>query len=156
MKFFSFIQQGLRRMRGGAMITGVSALEKFAADLSGTGTGRTAPGDVEKSAYPRPNLLQMLPYKPKIIQTSKKKKKQIWKFLIFFPICFDLKKFFLLTGTYHPIPGGIFPPPPAVSHLLSLIPPPWCFQGPFVGVDSLIEKFKEFQFPNESLHFFKI
>jgi len=49
--------------------------------------------------YPRPDVSQMIPFKPKIITTS----------------------------SYHPVPGGVFPPPPAVAHLLSIIPPPWCF-----------------------------
>lgn len=63
------LQHELRKMRGGTLTTGgISAIEKFAVELTAPGTA----GDVEKSAYPRPNLTQMLPYKPKIIQTSNK------------------------------------------------------------------------------------
>uniref|UniRef100_A0A915IXJ1 Uncharacterized protein n=1 Tax=Romanomermis culicivorax TaxID=13658 RepID=A0A915IXJ1_ROMCU len=63
-------------------------------------------------AYPKPDVNQMLPFKPKIITTS----------------------------SYHPVAGGIFPPPPAVAHLMSLLPPPYSFNGPFVGVDVLAQE----------------
>lgn len=36
------------------------------------------------------------------------------------------------------IPGGVFPPPSRVSELLSRLPPPMCFQGPFVDVDAIL------------------
>lgn len=40
------------------------------------------------------------------------------------------------------MPGGIFPYPPTVVSLLSQIPPPQCFRGPFVNIDELISIFK--------------
>ncbi|VDP13734.1 unnamed protein product, partial [Soboliphyme baturini] len=71
--------------------------------------------------YPRPNLHQLIPFKPKIITTS----------------------------SYHPVPGGVFPPPPAVAHFMSLMPPPYSFNGPFVIVDLLIEKFTDMSLGDE-------
>lgn len=43
--------------------------------------------------------------------------------------------------------GGTFPPPPTASHLMTMLPPPDCFQGPFVGVDSLISLFNKIILP---------
>ncbi|XP_019857540.1 PREDICTED: cleavage stimulation factor subunit 3 [Amphimedon queenslandica] len=37
------------------------------------------------------------------------------------------------------VPGGHFPLPSSLANLLSLLPPPHCFQGPFVQVDQLID-----------------
>lgn len=74
-----------------------------------------------ESEYPLPDTTQMIPFKPRIITTS----------------------------SYHPVPGGVFPPPPAVAHLMSILPPPVCFSGPFVGVDVLIEKFREAKLPEK-------
>uniref|UniRef100_A0A6B2FZS5 Cleavage stimulation factor subunit 3 (Trinotate prediction) n=1 Tax=Myxobolus squamalis TaxID=59785 RepID=A0A6B2FZS5_MYXSQ len=36
------------------------------------------------------------------------------------------------------IPGGVFPPPYKISEILSQLPPPSCFRGPFIDVDHLI------------------
>lgn len=33
---------------------------------------------------------------------------------------------------------------------MSLLPPPYCFNGPFVGVDALVEKFKDAVLPDET------
>ncbi|XP_067120911.1 cleavage stimulation factor subunit 3 isoform X1 [Centruroides vittatus] len=72
-----------------------------------------------KPAFPRPDTNQMIPFKPR----------QIYPTLA------------------HPVAGGVFPVPPAASYLLTLLPPPTCFHGPFVGVDSLIEIFKNCTLP---------
>lgn len=37
----------------------------------------------------------------------------------------------------HTVPGGIFPPPPAVGNLLTRLPQPHSFWGPFVDIDEL-------------------
>lgn len=71
----------------------------------------------------KPDITQMLPFKPVRSGTM---------------------------GQAHPIPGGVFPPPPAVGHLLSLLPHPLCFSGPFVQVDELMALFRQLQLP-ESL-----
>lgn len=39
------------------------------------------------------------------------------------------------------MPGGIFPYPPAVVTLLSMLPPPTSFRGPFVAVDELVNHY---------------
>lgn len=69
---------------------------------------------------PRPDFGQMIPYKPK-------------------------------ANTYpgeHPIPGGIFPQPPALAQLCSRLPPPICFHGPFVIIDKLADIFNRMQLPD--------
>uniref|UniRef100_A0A914E9A4 Suppressor of forked domain-containing protein n=1 Tax=Acrobeloides nanus TaxID=290746 RepID=A0A914E9A4_9BILA len=71
---------------------------------------------LEMSGYPRPDTNQMLPFKPKLRPAF----------------------------SYHPVPGGLFPPPSQVSQLMKLIPPPWSFQGPFVDVDLLLDSFAKF------------
>uniref|UniRef100_F1KXJ8 Cleavage stimulation factor subunit 3 n=1 Tax=Ascaris suum TaxID=6253 RepID=F1KXJ8_ASCSU len=71
---------------------------------------------LEISGYPRPDTDQMIPFKPKLNTTA----------------------------SYHPVPGGVFPPPPAAAQLMQILPPPWCFNGPFVSVDLLIESLSKF------------
>ena len=38
----------------------------------------------------------------------------------------------------HRIPGGIFPIPPLAAELLTKLPPPDCFNGPYVILDQLL------------------
>ncbi|KAJ1347103.1 hypothetical protein KIN20_002069 [Parelaphostrongylus tenuis] len=52
---------------------------------------------LEIGGYPRPDIDQMIPFKPKANSAA----------------------------SFHPVPGGVFPPPPAVAELISLLPPPW-------------------------------
>ncbi|MFH4974280.1 hypothetical protein AB6A40_000989 [Gnathostoma spinigerum] len=66
---------------------------------------------LEVSGYPRPDTDQMIPFKPKINTTA----------------------------SFHPVPGGVFPPPPAAAQLMQMLPPPWCFDGPFVSIDLIME-----------------
>ncbi|KAI4880194.1 hypothetical protein NFI96_026030 [Prochilodus magdalenae] len=47
----------------------------------------------------------------------------------------------------HPVPGGVFPVPPAAVVLMKLLPPPTCFTGPFVKVDELMESFRRCALP---------
>ncbi|WKX97652.1 hypothetical protein Q1695_013373 [Nippostrongylus brasiliensis] len=72
---------------------------------------------LEIGGYPRPDIEQMIPFKPKANSAA----------------------------SYHPVPGGVFPPPPAVAELMTLLPPPWTFQGPFVSVDLFIDHISKTQ-----------
>lgn len=69
---------------------------------------------------PRPDFSQMIPYKPKSN-----------------PYPYE-----------HPIGGGTFPQPPALAALCAQLPPPMCFRGPFVAVDSLIDVFNRIKLPD--------
>ncbi|KAL3093072.1 hypothetical protein niasHT_022522 [Heterodera trifolii] len=71
--------------------------------------------NIELGGYARPDTSQMLPFKPKLPPAS-----------------------------YHPVPGGVFPPPPIVSQLLQLLPPPRSFSGPFVDVEELLKSLANF------------
>ncbi|PNF15153.1 Protein suppressor of forked [Cryptotermes secundus] len=73
----------------------------------------------ESSNMPRPDFTQMIPFKPKSQA---------------------------IPGD-HPVPGGVFPHPPAVAQLCTLLPPPGCFRGPFVAVDMLMDVFSKIQLP---------
>ncbi|XP_071113458.1 cleavage stimulation factor subunit 3-like [Haliotis cracherodii] len=75
--------------------------------------------DSRRPHYPKPDVEQMLPFKPKSIV----------------PI-----------GA-HPIPGGVFPPPPEAADLISTLPPPDCFHGPFVVIDKFFEHMKKLKLP---------
>lgn len=77
--------------------------------------------DQQQTLLPKPDINQMIPYKPKIKPYPGE----------------------------HPIPGGTFPPPPTASHFMTLLPPPDCFHGPFVGVDSLISLFSKMMLPEK-------
>ena len=57
-------------------------------------------------------------------------------------------KFKWITGE-HRVSGGGFPLPVAAAALCQLIPPPVCFQGPFVVVDRLMDVFMTMRLPNE-------
>ncbi|KAE8606734.1 hypothetical protein XENTR_v10010834 [Xenopus tropicalis] len=48
----------------------------------------------------------------------------------------------------HPVPGGVFPVPPAAVILMKLLPPPICFQGPFVQVDEIMEILRRCKLPD--------
>lgn len=72
---------------------------------------------LEIGGYPRPDIDQMIPFKPKANSAA----------------------------SFHPVPGGVFPPPPAIAELISLLPPPWTFQGPFVSVDLFIDHISKSQ-----------
>ncbi|XP_069684937.1 protein suppressor of forked isoform X2 [Periplaneta americana] len=73
----------------------------------------------EAANIPRPDFTQMIPFKPKAQA---------------------------IPGD-HPVPGGVFPHPPAVAQLCTLLPPPGCFRGPFVAVDMLMDVFSKIQLP---------
>ncbi|KAK0086162.1 hypothetical protein PV325_003667 [Microctonus aethiopoides] len=82
------------------------------------------PQDTEEkiAALPKPDLSQMIPYKPKVNP---------------------------LPGE-HPVPGGTFPLPPAAAQLCTILPPPGCFRGPFVAVDLLMDVFSRIQLPDHA------
>lgn len=100
-------------MRDGASTSGMA--EPGPSGVTGGGGGLGG-GSTVMSAYPRPDLRQLIPFKPKIVTTS----------------------------SYHPVAGGVFPPPPAVSALMKLLPPPYSFNGPFVQVDALMDNFRKY------------
>ncbi|XP_062507922.1 cleavage stimulation factor subunit 3-like isoform X2 [Corticium candelabrum] len=64
--------------------------------------------------FPRPDLSQMRPFKPT-------------------PFASHMSH----------LAGGVFPPPPAVAELISKLPPPSSYEGPFVNVDDLMRIFME-------------
>lgn len=68
--------------------------------------------------YPRPDTSQMTPFKPAAGAVG-----------------------------LHSVPGGVFPVPPVAAHLMTLLPPPSCFQGPFVMVDDFIQLTLESEIP---------
>ncbi|XP_074613166.1 cleavage stimulation factor subunit 3-like isoform X2 [Acropora palmata] len=68
--------------------------------------------------FPRPDTSQMTPFKP------------------------------TAGAGVHSVPGGVFPIPPAAQHLMTLLPPPTCFQGPFVMVEDFIRLTLESQLPD--------
>ncbi|XP_073238338.1 cleavage stimulation factor subunit 3-like isoform X1 [Porites lutea] len=73
----------------------------------------------EKPAkFPRPDVSQMTPFKPTASAAG-----------------------------VHSVPGGVFPMPPAATHLLTMLPPPSCFQGPFVMIDEFIKLTLEREIP---------
>jgi cleavage stimulation factor subunit 3 len=56
-------------------------------------------------------------------------------------------KFKWITGE-HRVSGGGFPLPVAASALCQMLPPPDCFQGPFVVVDRLMDVFMTMRLPD--------
>ncbi|XP_003741616.1 cleavage stimulation factor subunit 3 [Galendromus occidentalis] len=74
-----------------------------------------------KSKLFEPNVLHMIPFKPKQSYPN---------------------------GA-HPVPGGVFPAPPAASELMVRLPPPSSFNGPFVAVDKLMDIFMTMTLPNK-------
>lgn len=52
------------------------------------------------------------------------------------------------AGT-NPVPGGEFPVPPLASALLSSLPPPASFTGPFVVIDKMCEAFVNWTLPED-------
>ncbi|KAG8564492.1 hypothetical protein GDO81_016489 [Engystomops pustulosus] len=73
-----------------------------------------------KPEYPKPDTSQMIPFQPR----------------------------HLAPPGLHPVPGGVFPVPPAAVLLMKLLPPPLCYQGPFVQVDELMEIFRRCKIPD--------
>ncbi|RWS07998.1 Protein suppressor of forked-like protein [Dinothrombium tinctorium] len=78
-----------------------------------TASGQAVNGTDYSISTIKPDLRQLIPFKPKINP---------------------------VPGA-HTLPGGIFPPPPAIGSLLSQLPHPSCFHGPFVAIDELIKIF---------------
>ncbi|XP_031756376.1 cleavage stimulation factor subunit 3-like [Xenopus tropicalis] len=73
-----------------------------------------------KPEYPKPDTSQMIPF-----QTGH-----------------------LAPPGLHPVPGRVFPVPPAAVILMKLLPPPICFQGPFVQVDEIMEILRRCKLPD--------
>ncbi|CAG5134130.1 unnamed protein product [Candidula unifasciata] len=74
----------------------------------------------KRPTFPAPDVEQMLPFKPRAV---------------------------VPTGA-HPVPGGVFPPPPAASVLLQSLPPPECFRGPHVIIDKFLEFMRHVKLPD--------
>jgi len=68
----------------------------------------------EQKVLPKPDLSQMKPFKPTMPTAAR-------------------------IGPTAVSTGGVFPPPPAVAELLTQLPPPISFRGPFVQIDKLME-----------------
>uniref|UniRef100_A0A1I8A424 Suf domain-containing protein n=1 Tax=Steinernema glaseri TaxID=37863 RepID=A0A1I8A424_9BILA len=85
--------------------------------------GITGGVPLEMGGFPRPDTSQMIPFKPKLNSLR----------------------------SFHPIKGGVFPPPFAVASLLQQLPPPPSFQGPFVNVDKLMDSFLSVRIDDEAL-----
>ncbi|XP_014227135.1 protein suppressor of forked [Trichogramma pretiosum] len=83
---------------------------------------RAADSEEIIAALPRPDISQMIPFKPKVNP---------------------------LPGE-HPVPGGSFPLPPSAAQLCTILPPPDCFRGPFVAVDMLMDVFSRIQLPEHA------
>lgn len=73
-----------------------------------------------KPEYPKPDTCQMIPFQPR----------------------------HLAPPGLHPVPGGVFPVPPAAVVLMKLLPPPSCFTGPFVQVDEMMEALRRCVLPD--------
>uniref|UniRef100_A0A1I7VCC6 Suf domain-containing protein n=1 Tax=Loa loa TaxID=7209 RepID=A0A1I7VCC6_LOALO len=113
---------------GRASISGTASLLSNGVQTNGQSTVRQTAGgggpsvvmgggvSLEISGYPRPDTDQMIPFKPKLNTNA----------------------------SYHPVPGGVFPPPAAAAQLMQMLPPPWCFNGPFVSIDLLMESLTKF------------
>lgn len=46
--------------------------------------------------------------------------------------------FYMIRFFFSRFTGGSFPPPPVAAHLMTLMPPPVSFHGPFPAVDNLM------------------
>ena len=83
-----------------------------------------------KPSLPMPNLTQMVPFKP----TQNPGINSL-----------IAQKEILMTNWFvsvnNLLPGGIFPYPPSMVSLLSQLPPPMSFRGPFVNIDELLSTF---------------
>ncbi|CDS37190.1 cleavage stimulation factor subunit 3 [Echinococcus multilocularis] len=88
---------------------------------AGDGSNILSSGGTKQPTFPQPDFAQMLPFKPKAYPR---------------------------TGS-HPVAGGEFPPPPAASALIHMLPPPECFHGPFVQVDKFLEHFLNLDIPED-------
>eukprot|EP00057_Strongylocentrotus_purpuratus_P032520 XP_787925.3 PREDICTED: cleavage stimulation factor subunit 3 [Strongylocentrotus purpuratus] len=88
----------------------------------GTEEGAEAAGESKQEEICRPSLDQMLPFRPRVAP---------------------------MPGS-HPVPGGEFPLPLSASMVLTKLPPPQSFQGPFVKVDDLMRLIAECRIPELS------
>lgn len=91
-------------------------------DVEAASTVSDLEEDLKKSKFPTPDTSQMLPFKPRVSAPP----------------------------DAHIVPGGIFPPPPIAAELLSRLPPPHCFNGPFVIIDKFIEHLMALKIPDDS------
>lgn len=76
--------------------------------------------NMKRPEYPKPDTGQMLPFKPKIV----------------------------LAADAHVVPGGEFPVPSAAAALMTMMPPPECFHGPFVVMEKFVDHFMNLELPD--------
>jgi cleavage stimulation factor subunit 3 len=94
-----------------------------------------------------PDPKQMVPFKPRIMTFS--------EFVVYYSVLLIHISFradifnSCISGSYVPLSGGIFAPPPAVGHLMQQLPPPNCFTGPHVMIDALMETLRLYKMPDE-------
>ncbi|ESO84817.1 hypothetical protein LOTGIDRAFT_236052 [Lottia gigantea] len=79
-----------------------------------------AADDDDNPKFPKPDLDQLLPFKPKCIAPF---------------------------GA-HIVPGGVFQMPLQANDLIAILPPPNCFNGPFVIMDKFLEHMKRLKIPD--------
>ncbi|KAK7107878.1 cleavage stimulation factor subunit 3-like [Littorina saxatilis] len=81
---------------------------------------KVLPQFAKRPRFPKPDIEQMLPFKPRA----------------------------LVPPGSHPVPGGVFPPPPAAANLLQILPPPQSFSGPHIVIDKFMEHMANLQLPS--------
>lgn len=87
---------------------------------AGLANGSLVGPAVDPDHIPRPDFSQMVPFKPKVN----------WR-----------------PGEFM-VPGGGFPLPPSAAELVSQLPPPTCFKGPYVIIDKLCDIFDKIRLPD--------
>merc|ERR1712226_1193174 len=101
----------------------LAPLTSAAAFVTSTGTNLYADDIASRSQlFPLPDTSQMIPFKPNRT-----------------PVADTLT-----------VPGGEFPIPPAAAAIMRKLPPPSCFQGPFVILDEFMKQMLELELPETS------
>lgn len=98
------------------------------------------------ASLPRPDLSQMIPYKPKVNALPGEHPVQGRYFYTYPRLCNKNNNIYYRICRC--VTGGSFPLPPAAAQLCTILPPPGCFRGPFVAVDLLMDVFSRIQLPD--------
>lgn len=102
------------------------------------------------ASLPRPDLSQMIPYKPKV--NALPGEHPVPGISLFACPLNITDKSYIINIYYCYIIGGSFPLPPAAAQLCTMLPPPGCFRGPFVAVDLLMDVFSRIQLPEHGIY----